>query len=128
MQKWVVPCNVKNFDIVEHFATQNTAYFKRNRPLALGDEVYIYLAKPYSEIKYKGVVIKTGINPTDVDKAYKVSCIEDKTFALIELTKEFPSQTFPVDALKEHGLGQVVNQSLIRGKIEDYITSIEESP
>lgn len=56
MQKWMIPCNVKNFDVVEHFRTNTTAFFKRNRALSLGDEVYIYVASPYSEIKYKGVI------------------------------------------------------------------------
>lgn len=127
MQKWIIPCNVKNFDIVEHFSTHTTAYFKRNRALQKGDEVYIYVARPYSEIKYKGVVVETGIQPSDVDKAYKVSCIEEKTFVLVELTKSFPAQTFPGEELKKHGLGQVVNQQLIRGKIEDYISEIEKA-
>lgn len=95
--------------------------------MQLGDEVYIYVARPYSEIKYKGVVIETGIRPADVDKSYKVSCIEEKTFVLVELMKTFPSQTFPGEELKKHGLGQFVNQQLIRGKIEDYISEIEEA-
>ena len=125
MQKWVVPCNVKNFDIVKHFETHTTAFFKRNRALSVGDEVYVYVAKPYSEIKYKGVVTKIGIKPSEVDKEYKVSCIEEKTFVLVELLKSFPDHTFPSEALMKHGLGQVVNQQLIRGKIEDYISEIE---
>ena len=127
MQKWVIPCNVKNFDIVKHFENNDTAFFKRNRALQLGDEVYLYLARPYSEIKYKGVVIQTGINPREVGKEYKVQISETKTFVLVKIEKEFPTGTFTGDKLKDNGLGQFVNQQLIRGKIEDYITSIENA-
>ena len=100
---------------------------KRNRALQLGDEVYLYLARPYSEIKYKGVVIQTGINPREVGKEYKVPISETKTFVLVKIEKEFPTGTFTGDKLKDNGLGQFVNQQLIRGKIEDYITSIENA-
>ena len=127
MQKWMIPCNVKNFDIVEHFKNNTTAYFKRNRALAVGDEVYIYVAKPYSEVMFKGVVIQNGIKPSDVDKIYRVSCIEEKTFVLVELVKIFPPHTFTADELKKNGLGQVVNQQLIRGKIESFITDTENN-
>jgi len=123
----MIPCNVKNFDIVEHFKKNTTAYFKRNRALAVGDEVYIYVAKPYSEVMFKGVVIQTGIKPSDVDKIYRVSCIEEKTFVLVELVKTFPEHTFTADELKKNGLGQVVNQQLIRGKIESFITDKENN-
>jgi len=127
MQKWMIPCNVKNFDVVEHFRTNTTAFFKRNRALSLGDEVYIYVASPYSEIKYKGVIIQTGIKSSEVDKAYKVSRIEEKTFVLVEITKTFPEKTFPSSLLKENGLGQVVNQQPLTGKIEKFIIDIENS-
>ena len=125
MQKWMIPCNVKNFNIIEHFSNETTAFFKRNRALTLGDEVYIYVARPFSEIKYKGEIIKTGIQPNAVDKKYGVSCLDTKTFVEVKLTQVFPDNTFPGAILKEHGLGQVVNQQLIRGEIESYIDSVE---
>lgn len=125
MIKWLIPCNVKNFDIIEHFKKEKTAYFKRNRALSVGDEVYIYVAKPFSEIKFKGHVIKTGIPATEVSGQYKVSCGDEKSFIEVELDKVFPDGTFSGENLKIHGLGQVVNQQIIRGKIEDYILDIE---
>lgn len=47
MEKWILPCSVKNYDIVEHFKNEKTAFFKKNRALTVGDEVYIYAAKPF---------------------------------------------------------------------------------
>ena len=125
MQKWVIPCNVKNFDIVKHFENNSGAYFKRNIALQLDDEVYINVARPYSEIKYKGVVKKVGINPRDVDKEYKVPICETKTFVLVEIEKKYSAETFSGESLKANGLGRVVNQRLIRGKIEEYVTKVE---
>ena len=125
MTKWMIPCNVKNFNIVEHFKSEKTAFFKRNRALAVGDEVYIYVAKPFSEVKYKGHVIKTGIPANEIDIKYGVPRGEEKSFIEVELDKVFPEGTFTGKDLMDHGLGQVVNQQIIRGKTEEYIRAIE---
>lgn len=125
MQKWLVPCNISNFNIVEHFKTEKTAFFKKNRDIRLDDEVYVYVARPYSEIMFKGRVIRTGINPHEIDKKYKISCIESKSFVEVELTNVFPKYTFDMTEMKKVGLGQVVNQQPIRGEVEEYILSKE---
>ena len=49
MTKWMIPCNVKNFNIVEHFKREKTAFFKRNRAIAVGDEVFIYVANHFQK-------------------------------------------------------------------------------
>ena len=85
MQKWMIPCNIKNFDVVEHFKNNKTAFFKKNRALAVGDEVYIYVAKPYSEVKYKGRVTRTGVAQSELGQQYKVSRLDESTFVEVEL-------------------------------------------
>lgn len=103
------------------------AYFKRNRALDVGDEVYIYVAKPFSEVKFKGRVIKTGVLAKEIDDKYKVSRGDEKSFIEVELEKTFPDGSLLGDELKKHGLGQVVNQQLIREKVEEYILGIEKT-
>lgn len=127
MQKWMIPCNIKNFDVVEHFKNNKTAFFKKNRALAVGDEVYIYVAKPYSEVKYKGRVTRTGVTQSELGQQYKVSRLDESTFVEVELLIVFPEKSLPGNLLKEHGLGQVVNQQIIRGETEQFIASIEHS-
>lgn len=125
MKKWLVPCNVKNFNILEHFKSHTTAMFKKNRALAVGDEVYIYVAKPYSEILFKGVVVRSAVNPSEVDKMYRVPGANEKHFIEVQLVKSFPQHTFTAEALKQNGIGQVVNQQIIRGQAESYISATE---
>lgn len=126
IKKWLLPCNTKYFDVVNHFETNSVAYFKRNRFMTPGDIVYIYVAKPYSEILFKGIVLEKGISADEIDDGYHVTNDRNRTFVKVELIRKFKPGTFPRQKLAEHKLGQVVNQQLIRFEIEDYITSIEE--
>ena len=120
MNKWLVPCNINNFDIIEHLKTSTVVYFKKNRFLRVGDIAYIYIAKPYSEIRFRGVVTQENANYEDV---YNQNVLNDlnKTYACIEIDKSFSEGELPYYALKEHGLGQVTNQQLIKGILEKYI-------
>ena len=127
MTRWMVPCNVKKYDIVKDFKKGKLVYFKRNRALVKGDEVYIYVAKPYSEIKFKGHVVQDTVHLDDVDENNKSFFEKGTTVVIIELDKQFPEGTFRVDELKRNGLGQVVNQQIICGKLEKYILGVEDS-
>ena len=121
MTKWMIPCNVKNFNIVEHFKSEKTAFFKRNRALAVGDEVYIYVAKPFSEVKYKGHVIKTGIPANEIDIKYGVPRGEEKSFIEVELDKVFPEGTFTGKELSVEKQKNIFLQSKTNYKYARYI-------
>lgn len=126
MQKWLVPVNVKNFDLIAHFQKNETTFIKRNRALSVGDEVYIYVASPFSAVMYKGIVEKTGIAPKDIDKQFNIPTFDNKTYVLVRKTKAFPAQALTADKLKAAGLSQVVNQQTIQGKLAEFINSVDQ--
>lgn len=123
MKTWLVPCNVKNFDIFEYLKTSSVVYFKKNRALKAGDIVYIYLAKPYAEIRFRGVVKESSVNYKEARMTQKVANTADRTYVAIEIEKEFDEGTLVYSELKTHGLNQVVNQQLIRGDLASFIVS-----
>lgn len=126
MNYWLVPCNVRVFDIVRHFEKKDVAFFKKNRALSVGDIVYIYVAKPYSAVKYKGVVIKSVVSPDDIPQEYHPSRLDINTYVEIRKVLVFPDNVFSRVDLMQNGIGQLVNQQCISGKTKDYFLSIEE--
>ena len=56
VEKWLIPCNNKQFDLVEHFRNNEEVVWRRVKGINKDDILYIYLSSPYSEIKYKCLV------------------------------------------------------------------------
>lgn len=125
MKKWLIPCNVKHFNLIEYLKNDKVLFFKKNRDLAEGDIVYLYVAQPYGEILYSGKVIDSKVKYDDIQGFSSVANDKNKLYVKVSIEKEFSSGTLKYAELKSHGLGQVVNQQLIRGDIEEYITSKE---
>ena len=125
LKKWLLTCNLKNFDIITHFEHSDIAYFKRNRYMTPDDIVYIYVAAPYSEIMFKAKVLERGISASDVDEVFRMSNITDRSYIKVQLLRKFPQGSLPRKELFCHKLGQVVNQQRIRFELEDYISSVE---
>ena len=54
MKYWIIPCNVKDYDVIGAFNKLSEIDWKQsnNMKSAVGDMVLIYLSRPYSCIKY----------------------------------------------------------------------------
>ena len=126
MNHWLIPCSVKKFDIVQHFSITDTAFFKRNRALSVGDIVYIYVASPYSAVLYKGEIIKAGVLPSELPEEYKTTRFDSGTYVEVKKIMDFPDRFLTKDELKDCGVGQVVNQQSISEKSLDYLMSLED--
>lgn len=125
MQKWIVPFNIKKFDVVNAFNNNQTVFIKRNRALSAGDEVYLYLSKPYSAIKYKGLVIRDNVSADELDSSYKVSKLDDGNYVEIKHLFTFPDDLITCEKIKQLGIGQLVNQQSVYGKTEQFFLKCE---
>ena len=74
---WVVPCNIKHFDLVSHFEKSDTVVWKNSFTIKQGDTVYIYIGSPISEIRYRCTVISDSV--TDEVLAENRYAIVEKT-------------------------------------------------
>lgn len=109
-ETWVFPCNVKFFNIFDHFKKRNTVVWKRRGSVHTGDVVYIYLGSPYKEIKYKCHVIADDISEEKVQmNSYAIPKKVSGTphYIELELDQTFEEGKYPYEVLKENGLGQV---------------------
>lgn len=46
MSDWIIPCNIKKYDVLGAFPKLNTIDWKQSRNIKIGDTVYIYVGAP----------------------------------------------------------------------------------
>lgn len=129
IKNWLIPCNVKYFDICEHFRHQNKVVWKNISYVNKGDLVYIYLGYPHKEIRYKCKVVDDHVSDeilTSNEYARtrhpksKMYQIEEKYMEL-ELIQELPVGSLTLDQLRANGLGQVQVQAPIKNGLREFI-------
>ncbi len=59
MASWLIPANIKFYDVLSAFA-QHETYWPMNAKITAGDIVYIYLAAPFKQIGFCCEVLGTG--------------------------------------------------------------------
>ena len=135
VENWIIPCNTKHFDLVEHFKANTTAVWKNSFTIKAGDIVYIYLSSPYSEIRYKCHVISDKVSDELLrENAYAIPVKESHNyfskrvkFIQIEKDCEYPAGTFPLAELRDNGLGQVQIQARTDRRVQAYLDSKESA-
>ena len=127
MSCWIIPCNTKNFNIIEHFVTNSEVVFKKDGLIKNGDYVYIYLAAPFKRIKYKCVVISTKVSDEELKQhQYAVSPYSMRqSYMKLKYEYTFETDQLTFDKLKKNGLGQVQRQSRLDGKLLEFINSFK---
>ena len=132
-ETWIVPCNIKFFDLINHFKNENTVVWKNAFTIRNGDIVYIYIGKPYGEIRYKCRVIDDKVEGEKLAaNSYAISehksnnyFSKKEKYMQLEYIREFPEGTFTLDALREHGLGQVQIQARADRKVRAFLSETE---
>ena len=133
IEQWIIPCNINRFDLIDHFKRSKQVIWKNSFTIRKGDIVYIYLGRPFSEIRYKCLVINDTVDETllkansyavPIKKTNNYFSKKDKYIEL-QYICEFPEGTFPLSNLREHGLGQVQIQARIDRRLQRYIEEIE---
>lgn len=109
-EAWVFPCNIKYFNVIDHFAEHDTVIWRRRGVVHEGDVVYIYIGSPIKEIRYKCYVVNERVDKTvlkDNPYAITASATQSSSYIELKLDKEYDEGSFPYSELKENGLGQV---------------------
>ena len=63
MQNWIIPCNLKYYDVFGAFRDLKKLDWKQSNPkIEIGDIVYIYVGAPVKAIMFKCRVTKVGLD------------------------------------------------------------------
>ncbi|MBA8759961.1 HNH endonuclease [Staphylococcus schleiferi subsp. coagulans] len=111
MKYWIIPCNVKAYDVVEAFNSLKTIDWKQSNNLKSaqnGDVVLIYLSAPYSCIKYICKINEVNKSQITIDdRAFVVkgdSYVEYSNHMELELISEIEDNLLTLKILKDHGM------------------------
>lgn len=124
MNTWIMPCNLKYFDIVKRFEDFDYVVWKRGARIERGDTVYIYVGKPFSMIQYKCTVENPDVDE-DTLKANSYARIGDieHNRKYMKLMLEYAyEEGVPLSKLQELGLFGVRKQTRLDRRILEYMT------
>lgn len=133
VEKWLVPCNTKYFDIVNHFKNNEYAVWKNSFSINEGDILYIYLSAPYSEIKYRCVVVSVDVDESTL-KDHDYAIVKKKNYGyyskkikymMFKKEYEFPSGLLSLATLREYGQIQFQLQCRIDRRLRAFIEKNE---
>lgn len=109
MTEWIIPCNLKYYDVKGAFSKFKAIDWKQSaKNICVGDIVYIYVGKLISAIKYKCRVNKTNLSKVEIDDSEFVINGENYenygNHMELELIREYADTELTRDMLVENGL------------------------
>ena len=109
MTEWIIPCNLKYYDVKGAFSKFKAIDWKKSaKNICVGDIVYIYVGKPISAIKYKCRVNKTNLSKVEIDDSEFVINGENYenygNHMELELIREYAGTELTREMLVENGL------------------------
>jgi len=131
IENWVVPCNTKYYDVVKHLNEKDYIVWRKVSAIHKGDIVYLYIALPYQEIKFRCVVIDDDLDEKTVgENSYAIKNTNNgKKSHYLLLKKEYAYEdgTLRLADLKANGLGQTQTQARTDRKLQSYIDRVNET-
>ena len=126
---WILPCNINIFDVNAHFTTSKDLYWGATSATKVGDTLFVYVGRPFSEIKYRCRVIETNISEKTIKEsnvAFLTIKKNKRNFIHLRLEISYPEHYFSYSDLVEHGLVSVQSQMRISDELEKYIKGKEK--
>jgi len=122
-RKWIIPANPKYFDVVSAFENSKDGIvnWKQGAGIEVGDVVYMYVAKPYSAILYKGEVIKVHIPHETKNKYVNVPEIMQ-----IKVLDKYDKEKYTLELMKKYGVTTVRGPRYMSEDLEKVITKGKE--
>jgi len=125
MEKWVITCNPKNYDVIGAFSAFDRINWKQSVDIQPGDIVYIYVGKPLSSIKYETKAVKVNLPKAMIDDSdYVIDGSNYENYGRymeLQLLREFGDDVLPYNLLMEQDLKTVQGPSRISTELEEFI-------
>ncbi|MBP5230934.1 MAG: MmcQ/YjbR family DNA-binding protein [Clostridia bacterium] len=96
---WIVPANPAFYDVEAAFEAETEILWKQGRGIRPGDVVYLYVASPVSEIRYRCLVTETELPFSYEDEHLRMTHL-----MRIRKLQTYPKGTFPLPVLRSCGV------------------------
>lgn len=133
MNEWIIPCNLKYYDIYKAFKELDYIDWIQNaKNIEIGNIVYIYVGNPKSKIEFKCIVTKKNMSTYEIDDTqyFKDEKFfqehQGKIFMRLKLVCKLPENIGSIKELKSLGLnGNIQSQRTVPNKaISNYLGQI----
>lgn len=109
MAQWIIPCNIALYDVIGAFKKLKCIDWKQsNRSISENDDVFIYVGKPISAIKYRCRVNRANYQEASIDDSefvIKGEVYENYgNYMELELLEEYEQSRFSIEVLQANGL------------------------
>ena len=73
MNYWIIPCNINKYQVFDSFKNLKRLNWKQSTNKKVGDIVYIYTSRPYSEMTHKCRVLEVDVKNVYInDEGYVI--------------------------------------------------------
>ena len=128
-EKWLIPCNIKFFNLIEHFEHHDEVVWKAYKGFSVGDLAYIYIGVPFKKVMYMCKVVDKDVAPEVLEEnqyAVRTKRISyNSRYVKLKLIKKFSDERLSLEVLKENGLGQVQMIARVCQELEYYLDTID---
>lgn len=109
MSAWIIPCNLKYYDVNGAFAKLPRIDWKQSlKKVEVGDTVYIYVGTPVKAIRYKCLVNKVNLPAPEIDDSDYIrngeAYLGYGNQMELELIRAYDAECLPLSKLREYGL------------------------
>lgn len=127
MNSWIIPCNVKFYDVINHFKNTDTIIWKRGIPAKNGDLVYLYVGIPYKQILFRCQVIDEKLPEEEIgsEKYAIMKGSNTRLYMRLKLVEAW-NEGIPLEKLNEFGIVLVRKQTRLTGSALNYISNYKE--
>lgn len=106
---WLVSCNPKYYNVAGAFSASPSLYWKQIlNDVSVDDEVFIYVARPISAIKYRCRVLESEVTNYPMnDSPYVIDGSYYESYPVkmkLELLEEYPDDKYTLEKLHSYGL------------------------
>ena len=130
MENWIIPCNIRVYDVLAHFERKDTIVMGTVASLKKGDIAYLYLGAPFSQIKFRCHVLSDEID--DATLSENNYAIRRRTthrtlkYIMLKLDYTYPTDMLSLSVLKKHGLCQIQIQSHVNRTLQSYLDGVNK--
>ena len=128
-ENWIIPCNMKHYDVVKHFENNETIVWCRVSAINKGDIAYIYVSAPYSQILFRCFVVSDNVDRSIVeDNSYAIRNDKSRSrYLQLKLECKYKEGSLTLAKLREYGLGQTQIQARTDRRVQALLDEVNES-
>ena len=131
MNYWIIPCNLKYYDVFASFEVNKIIDWKQSNPnISVGDDVFIYVGAPVQSIMFRCKVLKSNMPKREIDDSKferQAEKYENHSLHMrIQLITQYDSDILSYSTIQSYGeKGRIMCQRRMGENLRSYVDEIK---